>query len=181
MTKAWAMVALFTCGLAAGCGLRRDILEPPPVDGSVPTSDGRPFDAVDAQAGCTQTFVPGVGCTEASLACIPAGVCPDSWAAAQTQTTCTGNGEITLDACGSVFRWIHLERSYTWCYYDAATLALQGARLDTGSPVYCLDPGDAGSSEILIGTIPAGCETGDGGTVFSTSSCFDAGAGEAGD
>jgi len=170
------MVALGTCGLAVGCGLRRDILEPPPYDGAVP--DGG-FDAVGDGGNCAQTLVPGVGCAEMSLGCIPAGVCPLTWSAAQAQTTCVGYGSITLDSCGSVFRWISSGNEAVTCYYDGATLALQGAQLQTDVPVYCASPGDGGSFSVLIGSVPAGCVAGDGGVIF-TAPCQapDGGAGD---
>ena len=109
---------------------------------------------------------------------------PPSWEEAQTRTTCTGDGNITLDSCGSIFRWISSNGGIVnWCYYDAATSALQGAQLGTDVPVYCASPGDGGAFSVIIGSVPAGCASGDGGAVFSSRSCqpSDGGVGEAGD
>jgi hypothetical protein len=162
----WAITVAVVAGMTSGCGLRRDLIEPPPFDGGngdvvvVPTDGG----------SCSQHLVSGVGCVDPVLGCESSDVCPGSWALAQAQNACRGSaGTITLDTCADTYRWTYASNTVidVVCYYTSATGALQGIDEQNTAGVYC-----GGSNRMVIGTIPMSCYD-DSGTGATFGPCQD--------
>ncbi|HEY4184478.1 MAG TPA: hypothetical protein VGP07_05380 [Polyangia bacterium] len=156
------LVVSLAVGLGGSCGLRGDIIEPPPYDGGQVGEVG---------GDCTQRPDDALGCVISSLSCDTASHCPATWADAQAQQSCQGLGSVTLESCADTYRWTYVRgESISWCYY-AMNGVLQGIEEESDDVRYC----GGASGQGVYGIVPQGCHD-DAGTSSSSITCQDADA-----
>ncbi|HEY4185970.1 MAG TPA: hypothetical protein VGP07_12930 [Polyangia bacterium] len=164
-----ALVALGAGLVTTACGLRRELIEPPPVvgDGGIPGTDG---------GGACQWFTdPTVGCSVANLACGMPDACPATWQQAKGPTSCPAAGTtLYIETCGGANRWTWVGTGETLvnCYYDQTTGALQGIDAQNNAAVYC----NGTSNQVVAGLVPTLCHD-DAGQEIETITCSGAGTG----
>jgi len=168
------LIPIFAGTLAAGCGLRLDILEPAPDGGVSQDAAGHDAPVQDAPSSCVEGISASSGrCEITSLACGIASGCPASWGEAQLPSSCSDSASIVLAGCGGAVSWTsYHEFTVLSCYYDPTSGKLQGFHQEADHLAFC---GNSVSSR-FVGDVPANCAS-DGGVYTGGFSCTGADAG----